>query len=495
MKDRANDGIGAAGQAKNWNDIPWRDVQKRVTNLRQRIFRATREQKWNEVRSLMKLMLRSRSNLLVSVRRVTQDNKGKATAGVDHETVLTPEGRMALVRKMSRYSIWKSKPTRRVYIPKAGGKSRPLGIPTIIDRVAQAVMKNALEPCWEARFESNSYGFRPGRSCHDAIKHCWILLKGNGLRPWVLDADIKGAFDNISHDYILNAIGALPGRELIKQWLKAGYVEQEMLHATEAGTPQGGVVSPLLANIALDGMQQMLGSKYGFVRYADDFIVCARTRAEAEFAQHEIQSWLAQRGLTLHPEKTRVVHVDDGFNFLGFTVRRYQGKCLFTPQKEKVLELVASIRAWLKRHAQVKQDAVILHLNPILTGWANYYRHGVSKRVFGFVDSEIWKSIWKWCLRRHPNKSQRWVYDRYFGEIDGVRWTFRVRYLDKDDHLRTIALRRAQDVRIERHIKIAGDASPDNPEQRDYWLQRRSLRGSTIRRGTILLDLEDEGLS
>jgi RNA-directed DNA polymerase len=211
VKDRTINGIGANGQILQWDAIDWQTVEGNVRNLRQRIYRATKLGQWNQVRSLMKLMLRSYSNLLESVRRVTQENKGRKTPGVDHQVILTSKSRMALVKKMLKYTPWKAKPTRRVYIPKANNKYRPLGIPTIKNRVAQAVVKNALEPSWEARFESNSYGFRPGRSCHDAIKHIWQRLNKSHKDRWILDADIKGAFDNISHEYILKAIGLLAG--------------------------------------------------------------------------------------------------------------------------------------------------------------------------------------------------------------------------------------------------------------------------------------------
>ena len=473
MKDRTESGIGAEGRTLIWDLMPWDSIEESIRKLRRRIFRATREQKWNLVRSLTKLMLRSYFNLLVSVRRVTQKNKGKKTAGVDGEVALTSEARMKLVQRMEKHETWKAKPTRRVYIPKAGkpGQQRPLGIPVLRDRVRQTMVKNALEPCWEAQFESNSYGFRPGRSIHDAIEHCWLLLKGNCRRPWVLDTDIKSAFDQASHSHILKCLGNTPGRELIKQWLKAGYVEDEIFHATERGTPQGGNVSPLLLNVALHGLQQTLGSKYGYVRYADDLIVCANSREQIELAQSLIIDWLYERGLMLHPEKTRVVHVDKGLNFLGFSIKRYRGKCLIKPQMEKVRAFLANIRLWLSKHKQAKTENVIRHLNPILRGWSNNYKHVVSKRIFSFVSHEIWKMLWKWCLRRHSEKGKDWVRRKYFGPNNNSSWSFQARSGNEILYLFDVSR-----VPIERHIKVRGAASPDDPHLHEYWRQRRESR-------------------
>lgn len=477
-KDGIGNDIGATEQERTWTEIDWKRVRRNVRNLRQRIYRATQEQHWGKVRSLMKLMLRSYSNLLESVRRVTQENKGKGTAGVDRHLVLTPKGRMRLVRGMLEHRLWMAKPVRRVYIPKASGK-RPLGIPTIKNRVAQAIVKNALEPSWEARFEGNSYGFRPGRSCHDAVAHCWLRLNSHCTHKWILDADIKGAFDNISHDFILQALGNLPGRELVKQWLKAGYVEAEVLHATDSGVPQGGVISPFLANIALDGLERLCSGKFGFVRYADDFIVTAKKREELARLKPKIEDWLKQRGLRLNEEKTKIVSIADGFNFLGFNIRQYHGKCLIKPQKDKMLGFLREIRRWLKNHRQATPENVVRFLNPVLRGWANYYRHVSSKDSFAYVDFQLWNALWKWALRRHPNKRRLWVRQRYFGYSHGRDWRFRAYCRNTFGDTIEMAVTNITTISIRRHVKVRSTASPDNPALIKYWVERRSSNGES----------------
>ncbi len=303
----------AANETKGqtqWNAVNWRQANRTVRNLRQRIYKAERQGDHRKVKSLQKLMLRSYANTLVSVRRVTQINAGKGTPGVDKVVVKTPEARGKLVDELQSYQPWQAKPTRRVYIPKSNGNLRPLGIPTVKDRVMQARVKNALEPQWEARFESSSYGFRPGRSAHDAIASIFLLANPRGRKEWIVDADIKGAFDNISHDLLLKVIGKVPGHGLIKQWLKAGYVDAAVEYETPAGTPQGGIISPLLANIALHGMEEALGvtrrkgdgairGHRAVVRYADDFVLFCESREDAEKAKVELEEWLGERGLEL----------------------------------------------------------------------------------------------------------------------------------------------------------------------------------------------------
>src|SRR5215210_2282306 len=303
---------GTEGRTANadWNAIDWRKVERSVSNLRRRIFRASKEGDHRKVRSLQKLVLRSYANALLSVRRVTQINAGRNTPGVDMLVVKTSKARSELVDHSRSDQAWKASPARRVYIPKANGKMRPLGIPAVVDRVMQAIVKNALEPYWEARFEPASYGFRPGRSCHDAIAKIFNIARPNKCKKWVLDADIEGAFDSISHERVLEVIASFPARELIRQWLKAGYMEMGTLHQSEAGVPQGGVISPLLINIALHGMEQALGVRYdrrgqikgsrALVRYADDWVVFCESKEDAQAARLQAKEWLQNRMLAIH---------------------------------------------------------------------------------------------------------------------------------------------------------------------------------------------------
>lgn len=448
-----------------------------------------------KVRSLQKLMLRSYSNTLVSVRRVTQINAGKKTAGVDKVVVKTPKARGELVDQLMTYQPWRAQPARRVYIPKANGKLRPLGIPTVIDRALQARVKNALEPYWEARFEGTSYGFRPGRGCHDAIAKIYLLSCPDRRKKWVVDADIKGAFDNIDHETLLGVIAGFPARELIKQWLKAGYMEGNVFHETEAGTPQGGVISPLLANIALHGMEEALGvtrnkrrgtinGPRAVVRYADDFVVFCESREDAEAAKKTLEEWLKEKGLQLSEEKTRIVHLTEGFDFLGFTIKLYPKqktntgyKLLITPSKKSERAIRNKLReAWLHMNGN-NVIAVIKELNPIIRGWANYFRIGVASETFSKLDHWMTYREMRYAKRNHPRKSWKWRKNKYWGKLNSSRdnnWVF-------GDKPTGGYLLRFSWFPIERHTLVRGNASPDDPGLREYWAWREKAKARNLR--------------
>jgi RNA-directed DNA polymerase len=432
-------------------------------------------------------MLRSRSNTLVSVRRVTERNAGRLTAGVDGEVALIPEAKMQLVERIQHPTEpIKAMPVRRVYIPKPGSrKRRPLGIPVILDRCHQARVVSALEPEWEARFEPRSYGFRPGRGCHDAIQAIYEVVKGRRpKRLWALDADLAQAFDLISHDHILTMLGTFPARGMIAQWLKAGVVEQGRLHRTEDGVPQGGVVSPVLLNVALHGMEQAAGVRYRktgreasqivagcptVIRYADDLVALCHSRQEAFEVKARLVAWLAPRGLVFNEDKTRVVHLDEGFDFLGFNVHRYRGKPLIKPSKAAVRRIRERLRTELRSLRGSNAQAVIKRLNPIIRGWAAYYRTQVSSETFNALDHYLWHLAYKWAKFSHANKSTSWVVHRYFGKFNKARqdrWVFGHRTSGAYMH-------KFVWTKIVRHKVVRHGASPDDPALADYWAWRR----------------------
>ena len=464
-----------------WADINWHNVEENVRRLQERIYRATMNKAWRRVKNLQKLLVRATSNKLLAIRRVTQENQGKHTAGIDGMVYDTPEARWKLFQEGLSLKGYKPKPVRRVYIPKDNGKRRPLGIPTGRDRVMQAIVKAALEPEWEARFEANSYGFRPGRCAMDAIAAIHTTMSRKDSSPWVLDADISGCFDNLDHSPLLAKLPVFT--VTLHRWLKAGVVELGSLTPTDTGTPQGGVISPLLANVALDGMERLFDAEYAdgrpkapafrrgnnkgiaVIRYADDVVITAPTREVLEtYARPRIEKFLQERGLALSEAKTRIVHITEGFNFLGFHIRKFgkRGTLLTVPQKAKVLKHVRAIRAYLDAHKQTPAVTVIRALNPVIRGWVNYYRHCAAKQVFQKVRHAHWHMLWVWAKRRHPKKGRRWVKARYF-KSDGY-WTF---------HAEKAELVKPDTTPITRFVKVIGRSSPYDPALRGYWTERK----------------------
>ena len=465
-----------------WSHIQWNQCYKTVRKLQARIVKATQEGRWNKVKALQHLLTSSFSGKALAVRRVVE-NKGKNTPGVDGEIWSTPEAKSIAIKSLKRRG-YKTKPLRRVAIPKSNGNGqRPLSIPTLKDRAMQALYALALEPIAETTADRNSYGFRVDRSTADAIEQCYIVLGRKCGAEWVLEADIRKCFDSISHDWLIANIPM--DKAILKKWLKAGFMKSGKYYPTEAGTAQGGIISPLWANMALDGLGKMLEKKFpmkisflkpafkvNYVRYCDDFIITGRSKELLEKEVKPIvEDFLQQRGLSLSPEKTKITHINGGFDFLGQNIRKYKGKLLIKPSKKSVKNLLQKMRKVIKKNKMVTQDRLIQLLNPIIRGWTAYHRHVCSKSTFTKVRYNLWQVLWRWARRRHPTKNAKWVKEKYFTRIGNDHWCFALRRKLQGNAQKSESIYYLVDptkVPIKRHIKIKAECNPFDPSWEEY---------------------------
>src|SRR5712664_2612287 len=494
--------VGAVSrEAAEWYAIDWQAINRNVRRLQVRIVQATKASRWGRVRALPRLLTHSYSGKVLAVRRVTENN-GKKTPGVDQEIWDTPEKKTQAVHALKRRG-YRSQPLRRVYIPKSDGKTmRPLGIPTMKDRAQQALYLLALAPVVETTADKNSYGFRQQRSCADAIEQCFRALRSANTQ-WILEGDIKSCFDKISHDWLLAHVPI--DRVILQKWLKSGYMEKHVLHKATDGTPQGGIISPALANCELDGLERLLREKYpagkrlkslggekpcvNLVRYADDFVITSKSK---ELLEGEIkplvEHFLQERGLELSPKKTVITHVEHGFDFLGQNVRRYlNGKLLIKPSKKNVKTFLDGIRRTIKAALGMSAADLIKELNPQLRGWANYHRHVVSKRTFNHVDYVIFHCLWRWARRRHPNKNPSWLKSKYFERYRGRDWNFFEETCDHEGTPNKVWLLSISRTPIKRHVKGKSEANPYDPVYETYFEKREGDHMSETFRGTRTL--------
>lgn len=472
--------IGASSdRASDWQAIDWAAARRHVRRLQLRIAKAIRAGKHGKAKVLQWLLTHSRSAKQLAVKQVTE-NKGAKTPGVDNVIWRTDKQKYLATQNLKRRG-YRPQPLRRHYIPKKNGKLRPLSIPAMRCRAMQALHALALKPVAETVADRNSYGFREGRSCADAIGQCFIALAKSYAPVWVLEGDIKSCFDRISHEWLLKSIPM--DKRMLRRWLKAGYWEKGRLFPTNEGTPQGGIISPLLSNLTLDGMEQAIRSQIkprhdqvNFIRYADDFVVTARTKEILEqVVKPAVVAFLASRGLKLSEQKTTITHIETGFNFLGQNVRKYNNKLVIKPAREGTKALLEKTRECIKGMVGQKAEALIRKLNPILRGWANYHRHVCAKRTFGAVDRIVQTQLMRWARRTHPNKSQGWLRRKYFSAAP--TGAFSIRGHNRQGESRVLAVYRMSKTIIERHIKVKGEANPYDPTHAEYFERRRCFVG------------------
>jgi RNA-directed DNA polymerase len=464
--------------SQDWDAINWREARKEVRKLQNRIAKAVREGRYNKAKALQWILTHSHNAKLMAV-RIVVTNKGKKTPGVDGVVWRTSKQKIEAVNNLRRHG-YRPLPLRRTYIPKKkdNNKKRPLSIPTMSDRAMQALYALALIPVAETTADGNSYGFREKRSCHDAIAQCFISLSRSYSATWILEGDIRACFDEINHNWLLENV--LMDKQMLKSWLKAGYIEGSKRFPTKSGTPQGGIISPILANITLDGLEKVImkavprSSKVNLIRYADDFIVtCINREILVDKVIPAIESFLAERGLELSKEKTFITHIDEGLVFLSQNIRKYKGKLLIKPSKEAVKSLVDKVRRIIKSMWGVPPATLIMKLNAVIRGWVNYHKHIVAKKVFSYIDYLLFKMLMRWAKRRHPNKGSRWIWNKYFTN-GSYEATFSIKIkTEKKGVYKIFQLYRPAYTPIKRHVKVPQTANPFDPAF-DAYFQKRS---------------------
>jgi RNA-directed DNA polymerase len=478
-----------------WHRINWVACYRQVRSLQRRIVQAVQAGVWRKVKRLSYLLVRSFAARALAVKRVTE-NSGKKTPGVDGDLWDTPTKKAHAVARIGRWRGYRPAPLKRLYIPKKDGKQRPLSIPTLTDRARQAAYLQALQPIAETTGDQNSYGFRPKRQCADAIDQCFKVLRQNTSATWILEGDIQGFFDNIRFSWIEEHIPM--NKRVLSTWLRSGFLDRGTLFPTTAGVPQGGIISPVVSNMVLDGLETVVhgGSWHrrvhniNYVRWADDFIVTATSRQVLEdTVLPRINAFLAERGVRLSPTKTVITPIAQGFDFLGQTLRKHErphgkpGKLQITPSQASFRALKARIKALCKRPAGRTPVQLIDTLNPVLRGWANYHRHVICGETFAKLDDFVWRRLSRWAKRRHPNKTGRWIAERYFPHQAGESW----RFADPVTGKRIIRVRQA--VKPQRHVKVKGDANPFDPAWAAYFQHRDrqlALKASSAFRAKVL---------